>query len=97
MNETNKKILKVIFIILVGFPSSIFFYIKIEELIIEDNGGFGNRYRNPKLSWLFDYFYNLNDYRYTANALYSTIMFILGFCFATLLMHSLNKFFKLIK
>jgi hypothetical protein len=97
MNQISKKILKVVFIILVGFPSSILFYIKIEELIIEDNGGFGNRYRNPKLSWLFDYFYNLNDYRYTANALFSIIMFFLGFCFATLIMHSLNKLLKLIK
>ena len=97
MNEISKKILKVVFLILVGFPSSILFYIKIEELIIEDNGGFGNRYRNPKLSWLFDYFFNLENYRYTGNALFSIIMFFFGFCFATLLMHSLNKLLKLIK
>ena len=96
MNEISKKILKAIFILLVGFPSSIFFYIYIEELIIEDNGGYGNYYRNPKLSWLFDYFFNLENYRYTANLLFSIMMFFFGFCFATFVMRALNKLLKLL-
>jgi ABC-type phosphate/phosphonate transport system permease subunit len=97
MNNISKKILKVVFIILAGFPSSIFFYVKIEELIILDKGGYGNYYRYPKFCWLFDYFFNLKNYQYTPNTLFTIIMFFIGFCFATILMYALNKLFKVIK
>lgn len=97
MKETNKKILKLIFIILVGIPSSFFFYIKIVELIIIDNGGYGNYYRNPKLSWLFDFFFNLKNFKYIPNTLFTIVMFFLGFCFAKILMNSLSRLLKLIK
>lgn len=97
MNEISKKILKVVFIILIGIPSSIFFYIRLVELIIIDEGGYGNEYRNPKLSWLFDFFFNLENYRYTPNSLFTIFTFFVGFCFATFLAYLIKKILNLIK
>lgn len=97
MNEISKKLLKVVFIILIGIPSSILFYIWLVELIIIDEGGYGNEYRNPKFSWLFDFFFNLENYRYTTNNLFTIFAFFVGFCFATFLAYLVKKILNLIK